>query len=592
MRGFDAKFIDELKSKNDIIDVVSKYVVLEQRGTNFWGRCPFHHEKTASFCVNSIEKYYYCFGCHESGDVITFIMGIESLDFNDAVKFLADRVKMPLPEINYDDQKVKEQRRFKQRLLDLMKDTALFYVHNLKSPMAKNHLEYIAKRKFNAQTVARFGIGASLDFNGLPKYLKEKGYSYDEMVASGAVGTKNGRYYDFLGGRLIIPVIDQFNNVVAFDGRRIDGVKEQKYINTKETIIFDKGKTLFSLNNLKKVKNEEGIDQVIVVEGHLDVVSLYQAGFKNVVASMGTALTKDQARILKRYSDKIIISYDGDFAGQKAAIRGLEVLSEEGLDVKVAIMPEGCDPDDVVKNQGAEGYRQLIISSKPLVDFKIDILKKTFDIKTIDGKRKFIANALKVINESPSITEQEDLLKYVRDLTGTTYESLKRELSSLQSQNKLTKAPQIISRFDDDKGSKNILASRFLLYAYLFNKPYALETDINLLTFELAVHKEIQRYLSEKIAQNEKPKFNELYDLLMEDSKSELSKIAGLETDQNKTFDEAKYFSDCLKTVRQEYISKQIELLNKMFTSEVDTQKRKEIATQLNKLLMEKNKRI
>lgn len=589
MRGFDARFLEELKDKNDIIDVVSRYVRLEQKGSNFWGKCPFHHEKTASFCVNATGQFFYCFGCHQSGDVITFIMGIESLDFNDAVKFLAERVKMPLPEVKYDDEKVKEQKKQKQRLLDLLRDTALFYVKNLKSEKADKHVEYILKRKFTSETVARFGMGASLDFNGLPRYLKEKGYTYEEMVQSGACGEKNGRTFDWLGGRLIIPVIDQFNNVIAFDGRRIDGGKEQKYINTKETSVFYKGKTLFGLNNLKKVKNEEGIDNVIIVEGHLDVVTLYQAGFKNVVASMGTALTKDQARILKRYSDKIIISYDGDFAGQKAAIKGLEILSEEGLDVKVVTMPEGCDPDDVVKQSGAKGYRELLMQAKPLVDFKIDVLKKTFDLNSIDGKRKFISNAIRVIRESSSPAEQEDLLKTVRDLTGTTYETLKRELYSQTSEKPAQEKPSVSAEFNDNTGGKSVMAARFILYSYLFNKPYALENDVDKLIFDLPVHKEIQKYISEKLQNKERPKFNELFDMFLEDEK-ELSKIAGMETEENKRYDEAVYFNDCVRALKTANISKEIEMLNKMFSQETDSEKRRDIAKKLSILVAEKNK--
>ncbi len=589
MRGFDNKFLEELKSKNDIIDVVSRYVHLEQRGSNFWGKCPFHHEKTASFCVNSQEQFFYCFGCHESGDVISFIMHIESLDFNDAVKFLADRVKMKLPDVKYDDDKIKEQKAFKQRLLDLLKDTAYFYVKNLKTSYADKHVEYILKRKFNSETVARFGLGASLDFNGLPNHLKQKGYTYQEMVASGAVGEKNGRYYDFLGGRLIIPVIDQFGNVVAFDGRRIDGIKEQKYINTKETQVFIKGKTLFNLNNLKKVKNEEGIDNVIIVEGHLDVVTLSQAGFRNVVASMGTALTKDQARILKRYSDKIIISYDGDFAGQKAAVKGLEILSEEGLEVKVICMPDGMDPDDVINKLGADGYRKLLLEAKPLVDFKIDVLKKTFDLNTVDGRRKFVSNAIRVIRESSSATEQEDLLKTVRDATGVTFEALKRELYSEQSKPKESEDNVVNVDFNDNYGGKTVMASRYVLSSYLFNKPFALETDINGLNFELPEHKEIQRYISQKLSEGQKPKFNELYDF-MEDGQEELSRIAGMETDQNKRYDQAVYFNDCLRTIKQGVINREIEVLNKMFIEETDTEKRREIAKKLSVLLVEKKR--
>ncbi len=219
MKGFDAKFIDELKRKNDIVDIVGKYVRLEQRGGNFWGKCPFHHEKTASFSVNSSNQFFYCFGCHKSGDVISFTMEIESLDFNDAVKFLAERVKMPLPEVRYDDEKIREQKKQKERILDLLKDSARFYAMNLRSEGAEKHLEYILKRKIPSECVAKFGIGASLNFNGLVNHLKEKGYTYEEMTLSGAVDVKDGRYYDSLGGRLIIPVHDELIVEVPFEHR-------------------------------------------------------------------------------------------------------------------------------------------------------------------------------------------------------------------------------------------------------------------------------------------------------------------------------------------------------------------------------------
>ena len=452
MKGFDSKFLTELKLKCDIADVVGRYVHLERRGGNFWGRCPFHHEKTPSFCVNEQEQFYYCFGCHKSGDVITFVKEMESVDFSDAVKILAEKAKMPLPEVEYDDEKVKEQKRKRQRVLDLLKDAAMFYVHNLSDGKASKHIEYIYKRNLTSATVARFGLGASLDYDGLPTYLKNKGYTKEEMTASGAVGEKNGKVYDALAGRLIIPVIDAFNNVVAFCGRIIEKKENVgKYVNTKETIVFSKGKTLFNINNVKKVKNEEGIKDIIIVEGHMDVISLVQAGIKNVVASMGTALTKDQARLLKRYVETVYICYDDDFAGQKATIRGLEILKEEGLDVKVISLPDGMDPDDAVNKLGADGYRQFIVGAKPLIDFKIDVLKKTFDIKTTDGKRKFVTAALKVIKESPSAAEQEDLLKEVRNLTGITFESLKRELFGLE------KSCGVVGKHgDSDKTQKSV----------------------------------------------------------------------------------------------------------------------------------------
>lgn len=591
MKGFDAKFIDELKNKNDIVDVVGRYVRLEQRGGNFWGKCPFHHEKTASFSVNPSGQFFYCFGCHKSGDVISFIMSIESLDFNDSVRFLAERAQLPLPEIRYDDEKIKEQKRKKERAFDLLKDTARFYAANIRKDGAAKHVEYVLKRKISSEYVAKFGIGASLNFYDLPNYLKSKGYSYEEMLESGAVGVKDGRYFDELGGRLIIPIINQFGQVVAFGGRLLEKADFAKYKNTKETFVFSKSNNLYNLNNLKKLKNEKGIDGVIIVEGYMDTISLVQGGFPNVVASMGTSLTKDQARILKRYTDKVFISYDGDFAGQKASVRGLEILSEEGLEVKVVSLPDGMDPDDVIKNLGADGYRNLLVSAKPLIDFKLDIIKKTYDVNTVDGKRKYVTNAVRVIRESSSPAEQEDLLKTVRDVSGTTFEALKRELYSDETAQSVGKDEEI-PRFTDNAGDKITLAARFVLSAYLFDKPFARETDISELEFTVPVHKEIKKYVVDKIAAREKIRFNDLYEILSDEFKEEISRIAGMETEGNKDFDQASYFFDCVKVLRTNKYETEIKRLIALSSSETDIEKRKSLIVEMQRLKEEKNKLI
>lgn len=591
MRGFDAKFIDELKNKNDIADVVGKYVPLERKGGNFWGRCPFHHEKTASFCVNPQGQFYYCFGCHKSGDVISFIREIESLDFSDAVKLLAERAKMPLPDVRYDDEQVREQKKRKERLLSLLRDTALFYAHNLRTPAATKHVDYIYKRKITNETVMRFGLGASLDFKGLPSYLRTKGYTDEEMVASGAVGEKNGRYFDWLGGRLIIPVIDQFGNVVAFDGRRIDDGKEQKYINTRETAVFSKGKTLFNINNLKKVKNEKGLTDVIIVEGHLDVVTVSQAGFPNVVASMGTSLTKDQARMLKRYTDKAYISYDGDFAGQKATVRGLEILRDEGLEVKIVSLPDGKDPDDVIKTEGAEAYRKYVADAMPLIDFKLQVIKRAFDLNTVDGKRKYASNAIRVIRESPSAAEQEDLLKAVREATGFTFEALKRELYSevLPEEVKTVPVPDIVK----ETGDKTTMAASFVLYAFLFGKSYAQDTDINEIEFTLPAHIAIKSYIQEKNEAGERPRFTDLYEILPEEYGEERDRIARMETDGRrvgaKKFDEATYFDDCVRTLKIYELERKAEMLTSRFKAETDEDVRRSVAEELNSVMKQKS---
>ena len=588
MKGFDAKFLDELKNKNDIVEVVGRYVSLQQKGGNYWGRCPFHHEKTASFSVNPNGQFFYCFGCHKSGDVISFIMEIESLDFNDAVKFLAERVKMPLPEIKYDDEKIREQKRQKERVLALLTDTARFYAGNLKKEESIKHKEYILKRKISSESLAKFGIGASLNFNDLPKHLLSKGYTYEEMSLSGVVDSKDGRYYDSLGGRLIIPIINQFGQVVAFGGRLLEKADFAKYKNTRETFVFSKSNNLYNLNNLKKLKNEKGFDGVIIVEGYMDTISLVQAGFHNVVASMGTSLTKDQARILKRYTDKVYICYDGDFAGQKAAIRGLEILSEEGLEVKVVALPDGLDPDDVVKNYGEEGYRKLLLDAKLLIDFKLDIIKRTYDVSTVDGKRKYVINAVRVIRESSSPAEQEDLLKTVRDVSGTTLDALKRELYSEESKKPISNAQTKL--YVENKGDKLTIASRYVLASYLFNKNFAKETDIKSMQFELPVHKEIQSYIIKRQESNLAIKFNDLYEELNGEGLDELGIIAGLETEENNKLDQATYFFDCVKTIKIERLNKDINRLTSLFEVETDTEKRKTYAKEMGELIAQKKK--
>ena len=587
MRGFDDKFLEELKNKSDIVDIAGKYVKLEQRGLNFWGRCPFHHEKTASFSINSAGQFFYCFGCHKSGDVITLIMELEALDFNDAVKFLAEKAHLPLPEIRYDDEKVKEHKKKKERLYALLKDTAMFYVNNIRGSNAGKFTEYLRKRGITQETITKFGIGASLDFRSLPKHLLSKGYTYQEMLDGGVVDCKDSSYFDSLGGRLIIPIINQFNQVIAFVGRILEKTDFAKYKNTRETLIFSKGNTLYNINNLKKLKNDKGINGIVIVEGHIDVISLVQAGIENVVASMGTALTKDQARILRRYSDRIYISYDGDFAGQKAAIRGLEILKEEGLEVKVVAMPEGLDPDDVVKKYGKDKYLELLQNAKPLIDFKLEILKRTFDINTVDGKRKFVSNAIKVIKESSSPVEQEDLLKNLRDMTGVTFEALKRELYNLpDDEQKVVSKPVFI----DNSKDKTAVAGRFVLQSYLFDKPYAFEQPIEEIEFNSSVHQEIKDYILQKHKENLPLRFTDLYDLISTENRGEIDIIAGLESDENKEFDEALYFSDCVKTLNLAFVNKKIERLKKLFQEEVDVEKRRALAQEMSKLLLEKNK--
>ena len=309
MKDFQA-FIRELKEKNDIVEVIGSYIPLERRGYNYWACCPFHHEKTPSFSVNAADGYYHCFGCGVSGDVIGFVKGYENVDFMQAVQILAARAHLEVPA--YDDRSAEEaaaKKKKRDRLSALMRDTARFYFKNLYSGRAEAHIAYLHKRGFSPSTVKKFGIGASLDYHSLPSYLLAQGYTPEECVESGACArTDEGRLIDSEGERLIIPIINHMDEVVAFGGRLLKNADRAKYKNTRETMLFNKSKTLYNINLVKKEKRAGGLASLIMVEGYMDAISLYEAGFRGVVASMGTSLTKEQARLLadKDYLNSVL----------------------------------------------------------------------------------------------------------------------------------------------------------------------------------------------------------------------------------------------------------------------------------------------
>ena len=298
MAGELKEFLSTLKEKLNIIEVASGYISLERRGGSWWACCPFHHEKTPSFAINETDQFYHCFGCGESGDVIKFVQSMENVEFMDAVKLLAERVNLQIPQTGFDSQKTVEQKRKRDAVLKILNDCAHFYLNNLNSGKADEHVAYILKRQIPSDIVRKFGLGASLNFNDLPKYLLSKGYDRQDMIDSGAVNETDGRLTDAQGGRLIYPIINAMDEVIAFGGRVLKKTDFGKYKNTKETLVFNKSKALYNINLLKKLKKEQTINEVIIVEGYMDTISLYQAGIRNVVASMGTSLTQDQARLL------------------------------------------------------------------------------------------------------------------------------------------------------------------------------------------------------------------------------------------------------------------------------------------------------
>ena len=581
MPELNEKYIEELKRKLNIVDIVGRYCVLKRNGpSNYWACCPLpgHSERTPSFTVNEPGQFYKCFGCGKGGDIIRFIEEVESLTFFEAVCFLAEIAKMPLPvKDNYDDELIQKSKEKKDRLFAIMRDTALFYVNNLKSDKAKHFRDYLARRGISQETITKFGIGASLGYNELPIYLKSKGYTEQEMIESG-VCTRNqkGNLYDFEAERLIIPIINSMGKVIAFGGRIMEDNGFAKYKNTSETTLFDKKRNLYAINNLKVEKNTVGLKNVIMVEGYMDTISLYQAGFANVVASMGTSLTLDQAKLLKRYTNVVLVSYDGDAAGQGATIRSLDIFADQGFDVRIVKLPDGQDPDDVIRKSGKEAYQKLLDNAMPLIDFKFDLISKGKNLKDLSDRRKYVSESLAFIRTIGDAFIREELLKKVRDNSGTTYESLKRDLENGTISTDVKEEVVIPKR---EVGDKIIQAERFILASCLNRRDYALDFDLQ----EVYFNDDIRQFIADEITYD----FTDIPALsakIGEKGYAELTDIlSACDTITDPAVQE-KFFKDCVITLKKDNIEEDIKRLNAQYSVETDINKRKELAMAILKL--------
>lgn len=399
--------IEKIKDGNDIVDIISESVKLRKVGRNYQGLCPFHSEKTPSFSVSQDKQVFKCFGCGEGGNVITFVMKNRNLDFNETIRFLADRAHITLEE-NEELKKTNEKRDVYYKLHI---EAARFFFNNLKED--KDMRAYFYKRGMTDYTIRTFGLGYALNsWDSLLRYLKALHYSEDEIVKSG-LATKNekGKVYDRFRNRIMFPVFDVRGRVIGFGARVMDDSKP-KYLNSPETPIFQKGTNLYGLNFALKNSKEKNL---IIVEGYMDCISLSQAGIKNVVASLGTALTKVQAKLLKRYSEEVYISYDADNAGQIATVRGLDILRAEGISVRVILIPRGKDPDDFIRAEGKDKFLELVQKALPLIDYKILKAKEGLNFKSEEGRITYAKRVVLILNELDPIEKDVYLQKVSED---------------------------------------------------------------------------------------------------------------------------------------------------------------------------------
>jgi DNA primase len=428
---FSEDKISEIIEKNDIVDVISEYMALKRSGSNYTALCPFHSEKTPSFSVSSSKQIFNCFGCGVGGNVITFIQKIEKINFVEAVKMLSERAGIQLDEEK--DPKQLERAKLKRALYKVNTEAARFFYSNLNT--SAKALEYLKRRGLSEAIIKRFGLGFAPDkWQELMDFMKRKGFKTELLYTAGLiVKNKDGdRYYDKFRNRIMFPIIDLKGNVIAFGGRVTDDSKP-KYLNSPDTPVFNKGYNIYGLNFVKKIQN---LENIIIVEGYMDAIALHQFGVENAVASLGTAFTENQARLLKRFSNEIIISYDSDLAGQTATLKGLSILEKEGCVVKVLSLPSGKDPDEYIRKEGMDAFQERIRKSISLIEYQIESLKRGLDINNIQDRIKFTKGFSEILKDVDSNVEVDAYIKKYSSIMKVNEAALYAELRRLKYKNK------------------------------------------------------------------------------------------------------------------------------------------------------------
>ena len=511
---YSEEIIDEVREKNDIVDVISPYVRLTKHGSNYVGLCPFHNEKTPSFSVNTERQCFHCFGCGVGGNSISFVMKYENLRFTEAVRQLADKVGMNLPEENYNPE-YRKRADLKTRLFDIYKEAAKFYYFQLRSDYGNFPMEYLKNRGLSDETINAFGLGYSIkSANALYNYLKSKDYSDELMIKAELVTFKEGRgIFDMFWNRVIFPIMDQNNKVIAFGGR-VMGDGEPKYLNSRETDIFNKRRNLYGLNFAKHSRQ----GYMLLCEGYMDVIALHQAGFTNAVASLGTSLTEEQARLISRYVKEVIITYDSDGAGVKAAIRAIPILKTAGIRTKILKLTPFKDPDELIKSAGREEFEKRIQNAENSFDFELYNIEKNYDLSEPEGKTEFLNRVAERLTEFEEELERENYIAAVAAKYFVSKDSLNRLV------NKIGGAREIRDTYKEagERIKKNervntaddgLLKTNRLLLSFLADQPELYKRIKNIISendFATPLYKDVARRIFIQIEQGKNPNIAEI----------------------------------------------------------------------------------
>ncbi len=580
---------EEIRSANDIVDIVSQYVTLKRSGRNYFGLCPFHKEKSPSFSVSPDRQYFHCFGCNKGGDVFTFVSEVEKISFKEAMEMLAERAHIELPVS--ENPEFNKTQYIKDRMYKINAETTTFYHDRLYKPLAKIAQDYVKKRKLDNKTLKAFKIGYSGEYNELYKHLKQAGFKDEEILSTGLVNkTDKGEFIDRFRKRLMFPIMDVSGKVIAFGGRKLDeNEKMAKYINSNENLVYSKKKHLFGLN-LAKQSSE---NKIILVEGYMDAISLYQRGFDNVVASLGTALTEEQGRLLRRYCEQVILSYDSDGAGQTAILRGLAILEEQGIDARVVQMEGAKDPDEYVIKFGSGRFKQIVDNAISLVEFKIKMLKPKYNLENANDKIRFLKEITKILSNVESDIEREIYISKVSTQYGISKEAIYSEINKIiykksstaeKNLNKPIKKEEEKVKVDDSVEKRENLII-YLLINYFGESFEKIVSNITLDDIKLPENKKIYDSILSSTAEETEKLVHSLANIEDENLQSHISKI--LLTDYDISSVE-KCLDDLILVYEKEHLSKRRDqIVKELDSGNLSKEKVSELEQELNDIVIE-----
>ena len=583
--GFSSEFLDRVRAKNDIVDVVSKYVTLTRRGLNFWACCPFHNEKTPSFSVKQDGQFFKCFGCGESGNVFTFIMKMENVDFPTSVEILAKNAGLELP-TDTENEEMKKRKHERDRVYAVLKATTEFYHKNLLENPESEQAKYLKERGLSREMIEKFQIGASLNFDSLPEHLRKLGFTAKEMMSAGVVGTgDDNRIYDFYGKRLIFPIFNSFGDVVAYSGRSVTPSPEHtKYKNTPQTIVFNKSEILFGYNFARDLKKEHMLDTLVIVEGHIDVIACHQVGITNTIGCMGTALTTLHAKKIKQLVDNVILCLDGDNAGNMATYKAIDVLKQVGLNVRVVRLVGAKDPDEFIKKFGKDNFLEVLTNSIDCVDFILTDSAKKYNLENNSEKNQYIQEALNYISKFSTPAEQEIYLTEVQKLVKIPIDALRKTMQKSE----VKETCETIENLSDTPSNNYILESKIMLLASILYKKIENFENFSGLFGSNDELSELYKFLVQKKNANEDVTVSSLFDNF------DISKNSLIDRVINYVFPETDVYnqllSDTIKRVNQLKIDDELKELKAKLSNVKSNEELTETLKRMQELTVLKNK--